>query len=183
MKRVLQMWLLALAVLVGVSAGARPVAQGGAPQSHGEMSSRLSRRGSFGRINIQGGKKHFPEGAEVSVERKRPDDVKRRIHQGWSKRQGSGKPAAPNVLASYDISIRHGGRKWQPDADDPVRVTVELDEPVACATGTDLGVVHLADDGMVEELRLAIENKPSWHGALDANNRSRAGRNMNQIGG
>ena len=38
MKRVLQMWLLALAVLVGVSAGARPVAQGGAPQSHGEMS-------------------------------------------------------------------------------------------------------------------------------------------------
>ena len=38
-------------------------------------------------------------------------------------------------------------------------------------------------DGMVEELRCAILHKPSWHGALDASNRSRAGRNMNQIGG
>ena len=55
MKRVLQMWLLALAVLVGVSAVARPSAQEGTPRSHGEMSSRLSRRGSFGRIHVQGG--------------------------------------------------------------------------------------------------------------------------------
>ena len=38
-------------------------------------------------------------------------------------------------------------------------------------------------DGMVAELRNAILHKPSWHGALDAVNRSRAGRNMNQIGG
>ncbi len=38
-------------------------------------------------------------------------------------------------------------------------------------------------DGMVEELRRAILRKPSWHGALDAFNRSHAGRNMNQIGG
>ena len=113
MKRVLQMWLLALAVLVGVSAVARPAAQEGSPRSHGEMSSRLSRRGSFGRIHVQGGRKHFPEGAEVSIERKRPDDVKRKIHQGWSKRKRSGKSAAsPHSLASYDISIRHGGKKW-----------------------------------------------------------------------
>ena len=38
-------------------------------------------------------------------------------------------------------------------------------------------------DGMVEEIRSAILRKPSWHGALDAVNRSHAGRNMNQIGG
>lgn len=153
MKRVLQMWLLALAVLVGVSADARPAAQEGSPRSHGEMSSRLSRHGSFGRINIQGGKKHFPEGAEVSVERKRPDDVKRKIHQGWSKRKRSGKNAAsPNILASYDISIRHGGKKWQPDAGDLVRVTVDLDEPVSVTATSSLGVVHLSDDGTVEEL-------------------------------
>ena len=153
MKRVLQMWLLALAVLVGVSADARPAAQEGSPRSHGEMSSRLSRHGSFGRIHVQGGRKHFPEGAEVSIERKRPDDVKRKIHQGWSKRKRSGKSAAsPNILASYDISIRHGGRKWQPDAGDPVRVTVDLDEPVAVTAASTLGVVHLSDDGTVEEL-------------------------------
>ena len=38
-------------------------------------------------------------------------------------------------------------------------------------------------DGMVHTLREAILSKPSWHGALDAENRSRAGRSMNQIGG
>ena len=51
----------------------------------------------------------------------------------------------------YDISIRSGGKKWQPDAGDPVRVTVDLDEPVV-ATSSSLGVAHLADDGTVEEL-------------------------------
>ena len=51
----------------------------------------------------------------------------------------------------YDISIRAGGRKWQPDAGDPVRVTVDLEEPVT-VTSSALGVAHLADDGTVEEL-------------------------------
>ena len=50
-------------------------------------------------------------------------------------------------------------------------------------SGDEFSIKGLDYDGMVQELRLAIENKPSWHGALDANNRSRAGRNMNQIGG
>ena len=38
-------------------------------------------------------------------------------------------------------------------------------------------------DGMKAELEKAIWNKPQWHGDLDAVNRSKAGRNMNQIGG
>ena len=50
-------------------------------------------------------------------------------------------------------------------------------------SGDEFSIKGLDYDGMVEELRLAIQNKPSWHGALDAHNRSRAGRNMNQIGG
>ena len=50
-------------------------------------------------------------------------------------------------------------------------------------SGDEFSIKGLDYDGMVEELRLAIESKPSWHGALDAHNRSRAGRNMNQIGG
>ena len=38
-------------------------------------------------------------------------------------------------------------------------------------------------DGMRAQLEKAIWNKPAWHGDLDARHRSRAGRNMNQIGG
>ena len=38
-------------------------------------------------------------------------------------------------------------------------------------------------DGMKAELERAIWNKPQWHGDLDAAHRSKAGRNMNQIGG
>ena len=37
--------------------------------------------------------------------------------------------------------------------------------------------------GMREQMLRAICAKPAWHGALDARNRSHAGRNMNQIGG
>ena len=37
--------------------------------------------------------------------------------------------------------------------------------------------------GMQRVLKEAIWNKPAWHGDLDSLHRSRAGRNMNQIGG
>lgn len=38
-------------------------------------------------------------------------------------------------------------------------------------------------EGMREVFEKAIWNKPVWHGQLDAQHRSQAGRNMNQIGG
>ena len=38
-------------------------------------------------------------------------------------------------------------------------------------------------DGMKAVFEQAIRNKPAWHGNLDAVNRSKAGRNMNEIGG
>ena len=38
-------------------------------------------------------------------------------------------------------------------------------------------------EGMVQTLEKAILSKPKWHGALDAENHSHAGRSMNQIGG
>ncbi|MBR7177984.1 MAG: GTP 3',8-cyclase MoaA [Oscillospiraceae bacterium] len=38
-------------------------------------------------------------------------------------------------------------------------------------------------EGMKAVFEQAIRNKPAWHGDLDAVNRSRAGRNMNEIGG
>ena len=37
--------------------------------------------------------------------------------------------------------------------------------------------------GMKSVMEQAIWNKPAWHGDLDARNRSKAGRNMNEIGG
>ena len=41
----------------------------------------------------------------------------------------------------------------------------------------------LDKDGMKAVFEEAIWNKPAWHGDLDAVNRSKAGRNMNEIGG
>ena len=41
----------------------------------------------------------------------------------------------------------------------------------------------LDPEGIKRVMQEAIWNKPSWHGDLDAVNRSKAGRNMNQIGG
>lgn len=38
-------------------------------------------------------------------------------------------------------------------------------------------------EGMTAVLREAIWNKPRWHGEMDAEHRSQAGRNMNEIGG
>ena len=38
-------------------------------------------------------------------------------------------------------------------------------------------------EGMKKVMKEAIWNKPAWHGDLDAEHRSQAGRNMNQIGG
>ena len=38
-------------------------------------------------------------------------------------------------------------------------------------------------EGMKAVFQQAIWNKPAWHGDLDALNRSKAGRNMNEIGG
>ena len=37
--------------------------------------------------------------------------------------------------------------------------------------------------GVKAVMEQAIWNKPAWHGDLDAVNRSKAGRNMNEIGG
>ena len=169
MKTMMKRWGWALAVLASVvvlsyTADAKP------SMSHDGASHRLTRRGAAGHIAVRSGRKHFPENAEVSIERARPDDVKHRIHEGWGRRHrkgagagaasprrarlmaGSAPEASPKVLASYDIAIKSGGRKWQPDAGDPVQVTVELDEPVTVKEGAPLGVVHISDDGEVEEL-------------------------------
>ncbi len=118
---------------------------------------RLSRRSAHGHIAVKAGRQALPGDAEVSLSRTRTENVKRRITEGFRKRHGADAHGgrgrrAPNVLAMYDIAIRSGGRKWQPTKGDPVRVDVELDEPVAVEKGAALSVVHLTDEGEVEEL-------------------------------
>ena len=133
----------------------------------------------MGRIAVRAGGKHLPGNAEVTLKRTRASEMERRVKDGVSRRRHRGgapggrrllKAAANgaataqpnasagsaersvNVLAMYDIAISADGEKWQPAAGEPVRVTVELDEPVTVKEGAPLGVVHLSDDGEVEEL-------------------------------
>lgn len=64
-----------------------------------------------------------------------------------------------------------------------IRLTADGKIKPCLHSGEEYSLKGLDYDGMRAELRKAILCKPSWHGALDAENRSRAGRNMNQIGG
>ena len=64
-----------------------------------------------------------------------------------------------------------------------IRLTADGRLKPCLHSGDEYSLKGLDYDGMVAELRRAIVCKPSWHGVLDAENRSRAGRNMNQIGG
>ena len=50
-------------------------------------------------------------------------------------------------------------------------------------SGDEYSIKGLDYEGMYKLLKDVIWNKPAWHGDLDALHRSKAGRNMNQIGG
>ena len=64
-----------------------------------------------------------------------------------------------------------------------IRLTADGKLKPCLHSGDEYSLKGLDFDGMAAELRRAILCKPSWHGVLDAGNRSRAGRSMNQIGG
>lgn len=50
-------------------------------------------------------------------------------------------------------------------------------------SASEYGIKGMGFDEMRSVMEKVIYNKPAWHGLLDADNRSHAGRNMNQIGG
>lgn len=64
-----------------------------------------------------------------------------------------------------------------------IRLTADGKIKPCLHSGDEYSLKGLDYDGMVAELKRSILCKPSWHGVLDAENRSHAGRNMNQIGG
>ena len=137
---------------IGVLAAVRPSMASGC--AHVET---LGRRSAHGRIAVKAGRKSLPGNAKISFARTRSEKARGKVVDGlakkWRARHG-GKKAfrAPRVFAMYDVAITDGGRKWQPKSGEPVRVEMELDEPVALADGTTPAVVHLADDGTIEEL-------------------------------
>lgn len=64
-----------------------------------------------------------------------------------------------------------------------IRLTADGKVKPCLHSDAEYSLKGLSFDGMKEQLEKAIWNKPAWHGDLDARHRSRAGRNMNQIGG
>lgn len=64
-----------------------------------------------------------------------------------------------------------------------IRLTADGKLKPCLHSGDEYSIKGLDYDGMVKTLEKAILSKPWWHGELDAENRSHAGRNMNQIGG
>ena len=64
-----------------------------------------------------------------------------------------------------------------------IRVTADGKIKPCLHSADELSLKGLDQAGMTEALRQAILSKPQWHGALSYTERSRAQRNMNQIGG
>ena len=64
-----------------------------------------------------------------------------------------------------------------------VRLTSDGKIKPCLHSGVEYPIKGLDEDAMRAVFREAIFNKPSWHGDLDRDHMSQAGRNMNQIGG
>lgn len=64
-----------------------------------------------------------------------------------------------------------------------IRITADGKVKPCLHSGDEYSLKGLDFAGMKQVLETAIWGKPAWHGDLDAIHRSKAGRNMNQIGG
>ena len=64
-----------------------------------------------------------------------------------------------------------------------IRLTADGKLKPCLHSGDEYSLKGLDAEGMKAVLREAIWNKPRWHGEMDAEHRSQAGRNMNEIGG
>jgi cyclic pyranopterin phosphate synthase len=64
-----------------------------------------------------------------------------------------------------------------------IRLTADGKLKPCLHSGDEYSLKGLDETEMIQVFKSAILCKPSWHGALDAENHSRAERNMNQIGG
>ena len=88
---------------------------------------------------------------------------------------------APNHRGTVGL-IRPLSRCFCADCD-RIRVTADGKIKPCLHSADELSLKGLDEAGMKEALRQAILSKPRWHGELSYTERSRAHRNMNQIGG
>ena len=64
-----------------------------------------------------------------------------------------------------------------------IRITADGKVKPCLHSREEYSIKGLDEPGMTKVLKQAIWEKPQWHGELSSENRSHAGRNMNQIGG
>ena len=64
-----------------------------------------------------------------------------------------------------------------------IRLTADGKLKPCLHSGDEYSLKGLDADAMKAMLKEVIRNKPRWHGEMDAEHRSQAGRNMNEIGG
>ena len=64
-----------------------------------------------------------------------------------------------------------------------IRLTADGGLKPCLHSADEFSIKGLDYDGILSQFKAAILAKPSWHGELSPENRSHAGRNMNQIGG
>ena len=64
-----------------------------------------------------------------------------------------------------------------------IRLTADGKLKPCLHSGDEYSLKGLDFEGMKAMMKDVIWEKPAWHGEMDVNNRSNAGRNMNQIGG
>ena len=64
-----------------------------------------------------------------------------------------------------------------------IRITADGQIKPCLHREAEYSITGMNEEQMVEQIRLAIGQKPEWYGELSAEARSHAGRNMNQIGG
>ena len=64
-----------------------------------------------------------------------------------------------------------------------IRITADGKVKPCLHSSSEYSIKGMDEQAMKEQIMSAIGAKPEWHGELSGTNRSRAGRNMNQIGG
>ena len=141
-----------------------------------------------------GVQRHLPELEEVQRHLPEPDGVQRRLpepdgvqrHQTEAPETGSWDGVAklyrlPGALGNIGIILPISDQFCRTCS--RIRITADGWVKPCLHQPAEYSIKGMTQEQMVVQLQAAIRQKPQWHGELSASRRSRAGRNMNRIGG